>query len=109
VVGLMYALALLYRGRALRLAGIERMARWLFSAVAVFIVLDLLVLGDRRMGVTLFLAAAPLFLPCTVKPLQLLGLLGVAVLLLLYSFVRNAPPSEWLTRLSSVDLLVKLT
>jgi hypothetical protein len=109
VVGLMYALALLYRGRAMRLIGVERMARWLFTAAAVFIFIDLLVLGDRRMGVTLFLAAAPLFLPRRVKPIQLLGLLGVAVLLLLYSVVRNAPPSEWFTRLSSVDLLLNLS
>jgi hypothetical protein len=109
VVGLMYALALLYRGRAMRLVGIERVARWLFSATTMFIVIDLLVLGDRRMGVTLFLAAAPLFLPRRVKLLQLLGLMGVAALLLLFSFVRNAPVSEWLTRLSSVDVLMQLS
>jgi hypothetical protein len=109
VVGMMYAFALLYRGRAIRLIGIDRVARSLFTAATVFIVIDLLVLGDRRMGVTLFLAAAPLFLPRRVKPMQFVGLLGVAMLLLLYSLVRNAPVSDWVTRLSSVDLLLQLS
>lgn len=109
VIGLLYALALAWRARELQLPGTQRIAMWIYAAVAVFVVLDLLILGDRRLGLTLFLAAAPLVLRRQPRVLHLLALAGCAVALLLYSVVRNAPLADWSGRFGGVDLLVQLS
>jgi hypothetical protein len=109
IVGLLYAFALAWRARDLEVSGTHRVLLWLYVAMAVFVGIDLLILGDRRMGITLFLAAAPLVLRRQPRLLHLVTLGGCAVALLLYSVVRNAPVSEWSSRFSGVDVLVQLS
>lgn len=108
-IALIYAFALIKGARAARLEPVRPVFVWVGATALLFTASDLLILGDRRIALTTFLAVAPLILAPRIRPLQLFGLALAAVLLLFYSAVRNTPVSEWGSRLDGVDLLIKLS
>lgn len=76
----------------------------LLASLAVFLSVELLVLGDRRMFLITALGAAVALYPRQTK-LSHLGLGAVLVgALLLYSVVRNQPLEDWTEILASADL-----
>jgi hypothetical protein len=108
-IALIYAFALITAARAARLEPLRPVFVWVCTTAALFAASDLLILGDRRVALTTFLAVAPLTLARRIRPLQVFGLALAAVMLLFYSAVRNTPVSDWGSRLDGVNLLVKLS
>ncbi len=78
----------------------------LFSTLAVYVMLDLLVLGDRRLPLMALLAVGTHFLPRRFTWPQVLGAAFLAIALFAYGFVRNTPPSGWLPVIMSGDIFL---
>lgn len=74
-----------YRGMRIALVG----------TFAVYTLIDLLILGDRRLALAAILAAAAHFMRKRFTWRQLLIGGVLAIMLFLFGFVRNSPPSTW--------------
>lgn len=79
--------------------------RWLLALLAAYALVDLAVLGDRRLPVTSALAVLVALSPRRVPATRGALAVGAVVVLVLYGFVRNTPPGEWLSIITSGDVL----
>jgi len=76
----------------------------LLFSLAAFLIVELLVLGDRRMFVMTAAGAAVALFPRQTRVSHLLIGLAAGALLLLYSLVRNQPFDAWLDIISAAEL-----
>jgi hypothetical protein len=76
----------------------------LLASLAVFLLIELLVLGDRRMFVMTVMGAAVALYPRQTRFGHLGFGLAVGAMLLLYSLVRNQPVDNWIDIIASADL-----
>ena len=77
--------------------------------VLIYLGLDTLILGDRRLFVTGFLAAGVIIFPKKIGVVRGLVLSIVAAMFLLLGFVRNSPISRWGEILFDGDLAVAIS
>lgn len=76
------------------------------ALASAFFLTDLIVLGDRRLGLSMLLAVGAVYGPRRLALRQVLPLVAGGAALLLFAMVRNTPPSEWLGILTSPETLV---
>ncbi|QIG54266.1 hypothetical protein G6N82_09015 [Altererythrobacter sp. BO-6] len=78
----------------------------LFATLSAYIIIDLLILGDRRLPLMAILGVAVVMLPKSFTWKQICAAIIIAFALFIYGFVRNTPPSQWLDTITSGDILL---
>lgn len=76
----------------------------LFTTLAAYVFVDLLILGDRRLPLMAMLGVGALMLPkrFTWPQIGVAAVLGLTFFI--YGFVRNTPPSQWIATITSGDI-----
>lgn len=87
-----------------------RFARFqLFLTLVAYVSVDLLILGDRRLPMMAILSVATNFLPKRLNWRQVLIGSFAVFTFIMYGFVRNTPPSQWMSIISSGDVVLALS
>lgn len=71
----------------------------LLVTLVVYTLVDLLILGDRRLPLIALLSVAMVLAPRRISWRAIAGAVGFVLLLTIYGMVRNTPPSEWASTL----------
>lgn len=77
----------------------------LLGTLATYAAMDLLILGDRRLPLTAAIAVGAVLWRRRVGVRECVVALSLALLLFLFGYVRNTPPTEWATTVASGEIL----
>lgn len=80
--------------------------RLLLLSLILYSLVDLLILGDRRLPLMAIIGVGSVMLPSRFTWRQISIVTVLATVLFFYGFVRNTPPNEWIGTISSGDILL---